>query len=102
VRTAALAALGGCAGAKALPDLKQALASKSPRQRVAALDGLAELPRVTEATRLIENALKEVEPEVLAAAVRAVAAQHLTGRSTEVAALLEHRSVEVRLACAGR
>lgn len=100
VRAAALAALGGCAQEKALPEVKKALAGKSPRMKVAALDALADIPRVPEAAQSVEAALKTSEPEVLAAAVRATAAQHLTARLPEVIELLEHRAVEVRLASA--
>jgi HEAT repeat protein len=100
VRAVALTALGHCAGAKALPQVKQALGSKSPRYRIAALDALAEMPRVPEAAQSVDNALKEVEPDVLAAAVRAAAAQRLTARVPLVMGLLDHGVLEVRLAAA--
>ncbi len=101
VRAAALAALGGCAQAKALPQVKQALAAKSPRMRAAALDALADIARVPEAGKLVETGLKDPDPDVLAAAVRAAGAQHLTPRLPEVLALLEHPSVGVRVAAVG-
>ena len=100
VRAAAIAALGGCAGAGALDEVKRALASKSPRQRAAALHALGQIPRLPEAAALVGNALGEVEPEVLAAALGAVAQQHLTAKIPEVIQLAEHGSVEVRLAAA--
>ncbi len=100
VRSAAIGALGGCAGAGAMDEVKKALASKSPKQRAAAIDALGQMPRVAEAAQLVTAALKDVEPSVLAAAVRAVAAQHLTTKMPEVVALLEHGSPEVRLASA--
>ncbi len=99
-RAAALAALGGCAGAAALPDVKRALASKSPGQRAAALDALAQIPRVAEAASLVAGALRDVEPVVLAAAIAAIAAHQLTSKVPEVLGLLEHDAPEVRLASA--
>ncbi|MBS1150692.1 MAG: hypothetical protein H6Q89_2390 [Myxococcaceae bacterium] len=100
VRAAALAALGGCAGAGALGEVKRALGSKSPRQRAAAFDALAQIPRVPEAAQLISQGLREVEPEVLAAAINAVAAQRLTAKIPELIALIEQGAPEVRLAAA--
>lgn len=100
VRAAALAALGGCAGAKALPEVKKALGSKSVKQRAAAVEALGQIPRVAEATQLIEKAFKDLEPEVLAAAIRSAGAQHMTARVADVTSLLEHPAVEVRLASA--
>ncbi len=100
VRAAALAALGACAGAKVLPEVKTALTSKSVKQRAAAVTALGQIPRAPEAAALITAALKDVESEVLAAAVRAAGEQHLTARAAEVTALLEHSAVEVRLAAA--
>ena len=100
VRAAALAALGGCAGAKAIPQIKKAMASKSPRKRIAALDALAEIPRAPEASELVATGLKDPESEVLAAAVRATAAQLLGAQLPVVMALLDHHAVEVRLAAA--
>lgn len=100
VRAAAVAALGGCAGAAALPEVKKALASKSPRQRAAALDALAQIPRVPEAAGLVGEALRDLEPEVLTAAVSSVAAHRLTSKIPEVLVLLEHAAPEVRIASA--
>jgi HEAT repeat protein len=98
VRAAALTALGSCAQAKALPEIKEALAGKSLKLKVAAVDALADIARVPEATGLVEQALKASEPELLAAAVRAAGAQHLTAHLPEARALLEHSHPEVRLA----
>ncbi len=98
VRAAAIAALGGCAGANGMPEIKKALASKSPRQRAAGVEALGQIPRLPEAAQLVDNAMKDVEPLVLAAAISAAAAQRLTARVPEIKALMEHGSVEVRLA----
>ena len=100
VRAAALAGLGACAQARALPAVKEALAGKSVRMKVAALDALGDIARVPEATQWVEASLRETEPDVLAAAVRAAGAQHLTSHLPEVRSFLGHRAVEVRLAAA--
>jgi HEAT repeat protein len=100
VRAAALSALGGCAGAAAMPEVKKALASKSPRQRAAAVAALGQIPRVAEAAQLVADALRDLEPEVLAAAIGAAAAQRLTTKIPEVVGLMEHGSMEVRMAAA--
>lgn len=100
VRAAALAALGGCAGAAALPEVKKALSSKSPKTRAAAFTALGQIPRVPEAAQLVAEGLRDVEPSVLAAAITSVAAQHLTPKIPEVMGLLDHNAVEVRVAAA--
>ena len=55
---------------------------------------------MAEAAQLVGEGLRDVEPEVLAAAIAAVAAQHLTSKTNEVIGLLDHGAVEVRLAAA--
>ena len=100
VRAAALAALGGCAGAGALGEVKKALSSKSPQQRAAAITALGQIPRLPEAAQLVSQSLRDVEPQVLAAAIGAVAAQHLTSKIPEVMGLMEHSATEVRVAAA--
>jgi len=96
IRAAALPALADCAGVKAFDLLERAQASKAPALRAGAVLALVNLPREPKTARSLAVALADSDPNVLAAAARAVGELRQHPLTARVVALLDHGDAGVR------
>ncbi len=102
IRSAAVAAVGPCAGAKAMPQLARWHAAPELWAREGALEALAAVPRSSEASKWASDALDDPEPRVQVAALHSVGPLVLSNRAARVAALLAQSPSEAVRAAAAR
>ena len=102
VREAAVAAVGPCAGPKAMPALTPRLKSGPPWAKAGAMAALGAVPRSSEAAKWCADGLSDADPRVQAAAAASAGPLRLTAKTGAVSELLARSPHEAVRAAAAR